>query len=243
MSPQNIHYQKKAYFVTGTDTEIGKTLVSCALLQFLATAGLECVGMKPIASGADLVDGVWTNEDVALLRRHSSVSDPEKWKTLDQLVNPFLFREAIAPHIAAAHEKRAIDLNYIVQCYERLASMNDAVVVEGAGGFRVPLNESVESADMAQQLGLPVVLVVGMRLGCINHALLTAEAIRARGLRIAGWVGNCVTEEMNCLQENLSTLHQKFERLNVPMVGCIPPLSKPGPAAAIKHLDFSKLMA
>ena len=172
------------FFVTGTDTEIGKTLVSCALLHAMAQQGLQCIGMKPVAAGAECINGVWSNEDVTALIAASTVQADAR------LVNPYLFRLAAAPHIAARQEQRAIELAPILQSYRQLSALAQAVVVEGVGGFRVPFNAKEDSADLAQQLGLPVLLVVGMRLGCISQALLTAEAIRARGLTLAGWVAN-----------------------------------------------------
>lgn len=221
-----------AYFVTGTDTEIGKTLVSSTLLHALVQSGARAVGMKPVAAGAELRDGAWHNEDVDALEAASNVSVPLELRT------PYLLRDATAPHIAAAQEGVSIDLAHIRSCYERLAANADAVVVEGVGGFRVPLSERFDTADLAQQLGLPVVMVVGLRLGCLNHALLTAEAIAARGLQLAGWVANVVDLGMRHGMANIEALSA---RLPAPMLGCIPRLPEALPAAAATHLDFSSL--
>ncbi|HJV80624.1 dethiobiotin synthase [Noviherbaspirillum sp.] len=221
-----------AYFVTGTDTEIGKTLVSSTLLYALTQQGLRAAGMKPVAAGAELRDGALHNEDADLLAAASSVALPT------ELTTPYLLREPAAPHIAAAQEGVAIDLRHIHACYDRIAAAADAVVVEGVGGFRVPLSDSCDTADLAQQLALPVILVVGLRLGCLNHALLTAEAIAARGLKLAGWVGNVVDLEMRYGMDNLEAL---AARLPAPSLGCIPRMAAASPSAAADHLDFSSL--
>jgi dethiobiotin synthetase len=221
-----------AYFITGTDTEIGKTLTSCALLHALAQAGLRAAGMKPVAAGAELRDGVWCNEDVDALAAAASLALPR------ELTTPYLLRDAIAPHIAAAREGIHIDLAHILHCYRQVAQQADAVVVEGVGGFRVPLAADADTADLAQRLALPVILVVGLRLGCLSHALLTAEAIAARGLRLAGWVANTVDAGMPHLQANVDAL---AERLPAPLLGRVPRLPQPAPAAAAAHLDFSSL--
>ena len=220
------------YFVTGTDTEIGKTLVSCTLLHALAHAGVRAAAMKPVAAGAELRDGAWHNEDIDLLVAAASVALPV------DLTTPYLLRDAAAPHIAAAQEGVNIDLAHIPDCYARVAAAADAVVVEGVGGFRVPLSRTQDTADLAQQLGLPVVLVVGMRLGCLNHALLTADAIAARGLTLAGWVANVVDP---CMRYGVDNVVALTERLNVPMLGTIPRLPSADPSLAVPHLDFSSL--
>lgn len=203
------------FFVTGTDTEIGKTLVSSALLLALAQRGLSTAGMKPVASGAELLDGVWHNDDVDALMAASSVACPM------ELVSPYLMQTPAAPHIVAGLENVTISAVQIQSCYAQLTQQADAVVVEGVGGFCVPLNDQLTTADLAQQFALPVILVVGMRLGCINHALLTAEAIAARGLRLAGWVANTVDPDMLYMNENLAALQQ---RLAAPLLGQIPRL-------------------
>lgn len=223
---------KIAYFVTGTDTEIGKTLVSSALLHALTQQGVHAAGMKPVAAGAELRDGVWRNEDADRLAAAASVSLPP------ELTTPYLLREATAPHIAAQQEGVAIDAAHIRACYDKVAAAADAVVVEGVGGFRVPLADGFDTADLAQQLGLPVVMVVGLRLGCLNHALLTAEAIAARGLRLAGWVANVVDLGMRYGMDNITAL---TARLPAPMLGCVPRLPAALPNVAASHLDFSVL--
>ena len=225
----------RAFFVTGTDTEIGKTLVSSALLYAMVQRGWQSVGMIPVAAGAEVINGVWCNEDVVALQ---AVSNIQRNAELDTLINPYLFKLPAAPHVAAQQEQRNIELDVIVKSYQQLTRHAEAIIVEGVGGFRVPFNATEDSADMAQQLNLPVVLVVGMRLGCINHALLTAEAIAARGLRLAGWVANSAQTEMAFLQENLTAIR---ERLNAPYLGCIPYLAKPEAEQAFKYLELTHL--
>ena len=221
-----------SYFVTGTDTEVGKTLISSALLEVLSHRGLRAAGMKPVAAGTVLRDGVWHNDDVDSLAASASVQLPQS------LTTPYLMREPAAPHIAAALENVMIDAQHIRDCYEQIAAAADAVVVEGVGGFRVPLSDSFDSADLAQQLGLPVILVVGLRLGCINHALLTADAIAARGLTLAGWVANGIDPEMPHAAANVEAL---AARLKAPALGALPWLPVPSAVAAADFLDFSRL--
>jgi dethiobiotin synthetase len=222
----------QGYFITGTDTGVGKTLIACALLHALANTGLRVVGMKPVAAGAARgVEGL-VNDDVARLRAASSV------KAELALVNPYGFEAAIAPHIAAAQTGVTIDLIHIAQAYARLAAAADAVVVEGVGGFCVPLNNDEDSADLARYLGQPVILVVGVRLGCMNHALLTAQAIRARGLRLAGWVANRIDPAMAVAEENVTAL---AERLAAPLLGEIEFTAAPDPQHIASLLDLSNL--
>lgn len=199
-----------SYFVTGTDTDVGKTLISCALLHGFAAQGKRVVGMKPIAAGCD-EQGV--NEDVRLLCAASNVLLGRGQ------VNPYCFEQAVAPHLAARFIGVRINLARIVESYRELAGQADVVIVEGAGGFCVPLNDEQDSVDMAVKLKLPVILVVGMRLGCLNHALLTVQAIHASGLLLAGWVANCVDGQMAMLNENIAALQQ---RIDAPLLGIVP---------------------
>jgi dethiobiotin synthetase len=222
----------RAYFITGTDTEVGKTLISTALLHGLAQRGVRAVGMKPVAAGCVLRDGAWHNDDADNLEAASSVGFHP------MLTSPYLLREAVAPHIAAAFENVTIDLAHIHACYDQLASTAEAVVVEGVGGFRVPLSDRFDTADLAQQLGLPVILVVGLRLGCLNHALLTAEAIAARGLTLAGWVANDVDSTMPYIADNVAALSA---RLPAPLLGAVPWMAVPSAAAAAAYIEFSSL--
>jgi len=225
-----------SWFVTGTDTEIGKTLISSTLVHGLVQAGIRTAAMKPVAAGASAVmtaqGEVWHNDDADRLAQAANVSLPA------ELAAPYLLREAAAPHIAARLEQVSIDLDHIHRCYDRVAARAEAVVVEGVGGFCVPLTDTADTADLARQLGLPVIMVVGLRLGCISHALLTAQAIAARGLTLAGWVANTVDPGMAYAEDNVDALAR---RLPAPLLGCIPRLASPLPAAAAAYLDFSCL--
>lgn len=200
-------------FVTGTDTGVGKTLVSAALLHTLARHHRRVVGMKPVAAGLVEHAGQWVSEDVLALRAASTVSVPTA------LDNPVALPDAIAPHIAAQRAAQSVDVAALLAAHRSLQTLADAVVVEGAGGWRVPINDRETLADLARAIGAPVVLVVGVRLGCLNHALLTAEAIRADGLELAGWVANAVDPEMPCVQENIDALGK---RLGAPLLGTVP---------------------
>ena len=218
-------------FVTGTDTGVGKTRVACALLRAYAASGRRAVGMKPVAAGALPGASGLSNEDVDLLRRASNVCAP------GELVNPYCFEPAIAPHLAAAEAGVAIELPRIVAAYAGLSALAEHVVVEGAGGFLVPLGGGLSMADIAGALSLPIVLVVGMRLGCLNHAMLTCESIRRRRLRLAGWVANCIEPHMQRLQDNVAALH---ERISAPLLDLVP--YEPGPAFP-RALDAAVLRA
>lgn len=215
------HRMHRGFFVAGTDTNIGKTVVSASLLHAYADLGYRVLGMKPVAAGAEQVDGLWVNEDVALLRAASNTP------AAPDLINPYLFREAIAPHIAAEHKGARIEIPRIRAAYDELAGQADVVLVEGVGGLLVPLSEQKDAADLAVALNLPVILVVGMRLGCINHTLLTVEAIAARGLKLAGWVANRVDPEMAAYEDNLVALSR---RVRAPLLAEIPWSTPPEPA-------------
>jgi dethiobiotin synthetase len=193
-----------SFFVVGTDTGVGKTLVAAGLLHALARRHTRVVGMKPVAAGAVQVDGQWASEDALALRAASTLSvSPE-------LDNPVLLPDPLSPHLAAARAGRMIKLDALIESYQSLAGQADAVVVEGAGGFLVPLTDEATGADLAVGLRLPLVLVVGLRLGCLNHALLTAEAIAARGLRLAGWVANRIDPQMAAVDDNIATLARRL---------------------------------
>ncbi|PXW18373.1 dethiobiotin synthase [Paraburkholderia caballeronis] len=224
-------------FVTGTDTEIGKTFVSAALLRGFARAGLRAAGMKPIAAGAFERDGEWHNEDADQLDAAAGVLLPAAIRT------PYLLKEPAAPHIAAALEHVTLDVAHIVACHRDALARADVVVVEGVGGFRVPLTATHDTADLAGALDLPVVLVVGMRLGCISHALLTAESIAARGLHIAGWVANRIDPAMTFADENVETLRERLAaHHDAPLVGIVPHLRGASADAAAAHLDIDLLL-
>lgn len=226
-------------FVTGTDTEIGKTFVSCALLRGFARAGRCATAMKPIAAGAYFTaeDGLWHNEDADQLDAAAGAILPPDVRT------PYLLKAPAAPHIVAAQEGVALKLEPIVACHREAMRRADVVVVEGVGGFIVPLDDECDTADLAVALGLPVLLVVGMRLGCINHALLTAEAIAARGLRLIGWVANIVDPAMRFVDENIDTIRVRLQRTyGAPLIGTAPRLAPPSPEQASTHLDIAGLI-
>ncbi len=201
------------WFVTGTDTGVGKTLISAALLHALAIRHARVVGMKPVAAGLVLHEGRMVSEDVLQLRAASTVQVPA------ELDNPVALPDPLSPHLAARRAQRPVQVAELVSAFEALCTHADAVLVEGAGGWRVPLNDTETLADLARALQAPVVMVVGMRLGCLNHALLTAEAVRADGLTLAGWVANVIDPDMACLDENIQTLQA---RLGAPLLGVVP---------------------
>jgi dethiobiotin synthetase len=200
-------------FVTGTDTGVGKTLIAAAVLRALASRGVRAVGMKPVAAGCARTAHGLRNEDATILLAASNVEAP-----ID-LINPYRFEPAIAPHIAATQAGVTISLARIGDAFAALSVMADRVVVEGAGGILVPLNDHEDFADLAGLLALPVLLVVGMRLGCLNHALLTAQAVRRRGLRLSGWVANCLEATMPALEDNVQALRCRIE---APLLGTLP---------------------
>jgi dethiobiotin synthetase len=219
----------RGYFIAGTDTGVGKTQVAAALISLLGQRHKRVVGMKPVASGCiDTGDGL-RNDDAQRLIEASSIDvDYED-------VNPYAFAPAIAPHLAAEDVGIKIELQSVLDHFECLQQQADCVVVEGVGGWMVPLGHIITTEHMAKALGLPVVLVVGMRLGCLNHALLSARAIEASGLRLAGWVANTIDPEMERVNDNLHTLKK---RLNVPFLGLIPRVES---AARDEILQFLSL--
>jgi dethiobiotin synthetase len=222
----------RGFFVTGTDTGVGKTLMACALLHAFAARGYRCVGMKPVASGAEVRDGRLSNPDVDQLLAAGNVAAPR------QDVNPYCFAPPIAPHIAAARANERIGLERIEECFRRLAARAEVIIVEGVGGFRVPLG-GPDTAEMAERLGLPVVLVVGMRLGCLNHALLTVESIAARGLRLAGWIANHVDADMDAADDNVRALRGL---IGAPMLARAAYDAQLRPATIAGALDVATLM-
>jgi dethiobiotin synthetase len=219
-----------SYFITGTDTGVGKTLVSCALLHAFAAQGKRVVGFKPVAAGCDDNDH---NEDALRLRAASNVH-----ATYGQ-INPYCLPRPIAPHLSARHAGIRIDFSRIFASFSELESQSDEVVVEGVGGFCVPLNEKQDSVDLAKQLDIPVILVVGMRLGCLNHALLTLRVIAEAQLECAGWVANVLDADMLALQENIGTLR---ERIQAPLLGVIPFQAQPDAREAATHLHLELLV-
>lgn len=195
---------KELFFITGTDTGVGKTYVACQLLRAAQQRGSTTLGLKPLAAGAEKIDGEWRNEDALLLQQAATVKLPYA------SINPFCFELAAAPHLAAQKAGVALSAITIAQNVRSVldASDFDYCVIEGAGGWRVPLNETETFADVVKLLKIPVILVVGMKLGCINHAVLTAEAIKADGLTLHGWVANDLGNPMPLLAENIATLEK-----------------------------------
>ena len=217
----------RAFFVTGTDTGVGKTYVSLALMASARMAGLSVVGLKPVASGCGRSPQGPVSEDARRLMSEATVQLPYR------TVNPWAFEAPIAPHLAAAGQGTRIDLSVVEQSLARARATADLVVVEGIGGWLVPLTETATVADMVCDLGLPVVLVVGLRLGCLNHALLTSESIAARGLSLLGWVANELAPRMLALDENVAALQA---RLRAPLLGRLPYAATPSPQDAARHL-------
>ncbi len=218
-----------AFFVTGTDTDAGKTLVTLALMQVLQDQGLSVNGFKPVAAG---IDENGLNPDALLLQAKSSN------ELAYQQVNPYLFEPAIAPHIAAAHVEQEINLAKINKAFIEVKSSADVVLVEGAGGWLVPINNRQDVADIALENDLPVILVVGLKLGCINHARLTTESIQAKGGRLVGWVGSLIDRQMINIEENIQTLKQY---IMADCLGVIPFLEKADDKKAASYIDVDKL--
>ena len=199
---------KQAFFITGTDTGVGKTYVACKLIQQYVALGYKVVGMKPVAAGCDLVDGEWINDDVLKLEAVSNVKAPRA------LINPYSFKEAIAPHLAAEIAGVEMKLDVLMNAFNELSKLADMVIVEGAGGFLVPINQHETFADLVILLNIPVVLVVGIKLGCINHALLTVEAIKARNCELHAWVANPIDPNMQFYNENVLIIVNKLQKNN-----------------------------
>jgi dethiobiotin synthetase len=192
------------FFITGTDTGVGKTWFTVAFMTALKERGLNVMGMKPIATGAEKIKDRLINEDAKLIMQNCSQ------KVSYNLINPFVFELPIAPHVAAKHEGVVIELDQITKNYHLLKSMCDVLVVEGVGGWRVPVTNEHSLTDLVSKLNLSVILVVGMRLGCINHAVLTAEAIRADGLNLCGWVSNHLDRVYSNSEETIETLKKRL---------------------------------
>ena len=203
----------QGYFITGTDTGTGKTRVSVALLRQLSRSGYKVAGMKPVASGCEMTADGLRNDDAIQLINNSSVD-------LDYpIVNPYAFLPPVAPHLAARQSGVSIDKNVILTACQAISHQVDAVIVEGVGGWLVPINATETMADVARCLSLPVILVVGIRLGCLNHALLTVAAIKQSGLPLAGWVANRIDEQCLLIAENIDCLQQSIQ---APMLADIP---------------------
>ncbi len=212
-------------FVTGTDTEVGKTVAAVQLVRALRAQGHEVAVMKSIASGCERTSQGLRNADALALMQAAATDLPYEW------INPYAFEPAIAPHIAAEQAGVHIELDRISDCYQRLTQAADYVIVEGAGGWRAPIDARLDMADLAVRLGLDVIVVVGMRLGCLNHAQLTVESIHARQVICRGWIANTLNPDMPCLQENIATLRSRLQPACLGVIpyftadqGCDPPV-------------------
>lgn len=216
----------QGFFVTGTDTEVGKTVISVGLINQLQQQGLRVVAMKPVASGCEMTAQGLRNEDALALQAAADI------KVTYEQMNPYAFAPAIAPHIAAQQADTEIDLQRLADVYQQLQQQADATVVEGAGGWLVPLNDNQTIADLAVQIKLPVVLVVAIKLGCINHALLSAQSIRSSGLELAGWVANDFLGD----SQNAAIIDAINSRIGAPCLGVVPRLKKADNAGAYLKL-------
>lgn len=226
---------RKSFFVAGTDTEVGKTFASCAMLRAAVAAGYTAVGMKPLAAGGEQTDAGLRNDDALQLQESGNVA-----LSYDE-VNPVCLPDAVSPHIAAALAKRTVRVERLAGfCHGVLSLRANLTLLEGAGGWRVPINEREFMSDLAKQLQLPVILVVGMRLGCLNHAMLTGEAIVRDGLRLAGWIANRVDPHMAHYERNRDTLR---DWLGVPLLAELPHVGGENPAAsAARHIELEQLL-
>ena len=206
------------FFVTGTDTEVGKTLVSGALILKLREKQINTIGFKPVVAGTYKdKSGITLNEDLETLRIASNLDHQEL------SLCPYVLHQPAAPHLVATQQGLKLEMSVMINAFQNIQKHADCVVVEGAGGLLIPLNKDEDLAGFAKKIDLPIILVVGMKLGCLNHALLTYEAIKARNLQIAGWIANSLTQEMPLLQKNLQTLQARIE---APFLGLIPTLPK-----------------
>ena len=227
---------KQKYFIAGTDTDAGKTLIAAGLLNKAKSEGLSTVGLKPIAAGCEETPEGLRNDDALMLMAQSTEELPY------EQVNPIAFAPPIAPHIAGQQLRRPLSAGRIVGLLRGVLMINRAqfTLVEGAGGYRVPLNPKETLADVTKELNLPVILVVGMKLGCLNHALLTVEAIHRDGLKLAGWIANRVDENMAVYKENIETLHAMIQ---APCLGEVPFLSEPTPETVASHIKLPSVDA
>ena len=207
----------RGFFITGTDTDVGKTWVALGLITALKKNHLKVMAMKPIACGCQVTSEGLRNDDAQLLSQHASTTQPY------ELVNPYAFAEAIAPHLAARHEGVDIHVANIVRAYAEIAHHADCVVVEGVGGWQVPISDTQTTVAIAQALALPVILVVGIKLGCLNHALLTSESIERSGVSFAGWVATAIDRSCVGIEENIRALR---ERISAPLLGVVPYLEE-----------------
>lgn len=215
-------------FISGTDTEVGKTWITLGIMQGFIRRGYNVAGMKPIASGSVVENGDLRNEDAVKIQALCSHKIPYS------LINPYAFQEPIAPHLAAQKQGLDIQLPPIIDAYQEISSKVDIVIVEGVGGWRVPISESTQTVDLVNMLDIPVILVVGLRLGCINHALLSAEALLNDGISLLGWVANQVDPTYGQIEETINSISSAIP---APLLGKVPYLAEMNPADTEKSLD------
>jgi dethiobiotin synthetase len=231
------HALKYGVFITGTDTGVGKTVVAAALIRALAREGLRVAGMKPVAAGASMTASGLRNADALALLQSANITAPY------ETVNPYCFAAPIAPHIAARDAGIAVDIELLRRRFDELASKADCVVVEGAGGWLTPISAGASMADVAAALALPVILVVGLKLGCLNHSFLTARALAQKGVKLAGWVGNSIDPAFERAADNIRELENSLQ----PAAAIVPyashaPEALELPSAAARHLVARALL-
>jgi len=218
------------YFITGTDTGIGKTFITCSLLSFLKSKNLKVVGLKPISAGVQIFNKQKLNEDVFLLKKYSNIELDYKD------INYYSFDKPVSPHIVTAQENCPINFDLIKDNIKEIQSKADVVLIEGAGGYQVPIDVERRMSDLISYIDVPVILVVGVRLGCLNHTLLTYEAIKAKHNKIFGWIANIIEEDMLCINENINYLK---ENISEPCIGIVPKiLSKMEPINFVDYFDW-----
>ena len=217
----------EAFFITGTDTGIGKTFITCAFIELMKSHNKISAGMKPVAAGEDLYDGVSINSDVFDINHFSNANI-----SIDS-INSYSYKEAVAPHIAAKNNNHPICLSKIKDDFNYLMNNTDYLFVEGAGGYYVPLDEKVMTSDLVRFLNIPIILVVGIRLGCLNHTLLTIEAIEKNNQKIFGWVANVIDKDMSYKEDNINYLQN---RIGYPCIGIVPYIPNNNPVDASQYL-------
>jgi dethiobiotin synthetase len=222
----------QGYFITGTDTNIGKSTVTASLLYGATKRGLQVAGMKPVATGCMESNDGLRNEDAELMMQYSNVD------LAYELVNPYAFEPPVSPHLAAKRQNEEIQISTIMDAYHKICEQSDWIIVEGVGGWMVPINETEFVEDIAKAMQLPLLFVIGTRLGCINHSLLAMERIQASGLTVAGWIANIMDRNINFLPEVIDTLRL---RIDAPLVGIIPPYRILNLERISEHLSMDRL--
>ena len=222
----------RALFVTGTDTDCGKTLVASAVIHAYRNLGFSVLGMKPVASGSTMRDGHLVNDDVVSLINAANVSGPP------EIVNPYIFEPAISPHFAARQSGIEISKEKILEAFNACQALADIVIVEGAGGWRVPLGEQLDIAGLASALDIPILIVSGLRLGCINHTILTCNDIRATGCKTIGWVANLIDKNYDLVAPTIATIQAAVE---IPLVANIPWKTEQSAAQVASAIDLAQL--